>query len=421
MTEQNRGAYAARRHAAAVEKSGASMDEWPSVQEAERLKAVAADAKRAARDASTVSWTWTGRERAQAEREAKRLHDEMMLAHVAWGNAQLVVASEHFDRVLANTLEVDDHVDFEEFRRVADHPPFVSEHVTPTPQPAPLQAPPEPVFQPPVKPSGLAGMFGQKKYQEQWHTLRADFERRWMAWQSETALLPTKQLQQLQMHQAAEGERKARLERDRARYDQECELRQHEVARENRDLDELIARYRQGEASAVEECCSIVFESSVYPKEFEPHADFTYEQQNRELSISLQLPAPDDLPTTRAFKYVKARDEIDETALPLKEQRERYANLIYSITLRTLHELLEADRADHIEYVALVAGVDHVDPATGLETRTPLVAVAVRREDFEEINLARVTPGETLKHLNAVLSRNAHSLAAISVPDGVRG
>lgn len=377
MSERNRGSFAAKRHAAALVRAEAEKDSWTSVQDVAELAIAADEAKQDAIDAATGINALMGRERAQAEREAKRLLDESMLAYVARGNAELAVVWEEFDRVLADTLAVDDHVDLDEFRQVAEHPAFQSEFAAPIPQPAPLQAPPEPVFEPPAKPAGLAGVFGQKKYQERWHASRADFERRWMEWQAETVQLPTRQLEQLQLHQAAEGERRAALERDRARYDKECALRQQEVDRQNSELDDLIARYSRGEASAVEEYCSIVFESSVYPKEFEPHADFTYEQQNRELSISLQLPAPDDLPTTRAFKYVKARGEIDETALPVKEQRERYANLIYSITLRTLHELWEADRTGHIDYVALVAGVDHVDQATGLETRTPLIAAAL--------------------------------------------
>lgn len=421
MTERDKGSLANGRHEAAMRRSMAEKDQWQSVKEVERLKAEVDEAKRLAIRAQRLVPHGAGRERSQAEREVKRRHEEAMLAIVAHGNAQLDVAAEEFERVLAATLEVDDHVDLEAFRRVAEHPPFKSDFSVPIPAPAPLQAGPEPRFDPPAKPSGLSGMFGQKKYQERWAQSRAVFEQRWMAWREEVTQLPARQLESLRQHQAAESARKARLEEDKAKYDLECHKRQAAIDDENAALDAFIAGYRQGGAQAVEEYCSIVFESSVYPKEFEPHAEFDYDQDSGELAISLELPSPEDLPTTRAFKYIKARDEITETELPKKDQRDRYANLIYSIVLRTLHELWEADRAGHLAYVSLSAGVDHIDPATGQEVQTPLIALAVRREDFEELNLARVTPTETLKHLNAVVSKNAHALAPISVPDGVRG
>lgn len=421
MAEHVLGSLATQRHAAAVERALAEKGEWPSVKEAVRLGAEADAAKRAATQAQRAVSGKTGRERSQAEREAKRLREEEMNAHVAHANAHLVVDSDEFDRVLAKTLDVDDYVDLEGFRRHAEHPPFTSQHSAPIPAPAPLQASPEPVFTPPPKPTGLAGVFGQRKYQERWTRVRAEFERNWMTWQEEVTQLPTRQLEQLREQQEADSERQALLAQDRAQYDRECRARQAEVDEWNAALDALITRYRQGNASAVEEYCSIVFEGSAYPDEFEPQAEFSYDEQTRELSVSLQLPAPDDLPTTRAYKYVKARDEITETELPKKEQRDRYASLIYSIVLRTLHELWEADRPGHIAYLSVMAGVEHIDPATGRETTTPLIAVAVQREDFEELNLARVTPAETLKHLNAVLSKNAHALTAIAVPDGVRG
>lgn len=421
MAEQVRGEYGAQRYAAGLANAEADKDAWPSVVRANALKAEADEALDVATRTVAQLENLMGRERTQAEREAKRLWGEAMLAQVAWGNASIAVGAEEFDRVLAHTLEVDDHIDLEQFRQVADHPPFDSKFQAPIPQPGPLQAQAEPVFEPPTKPAGLAGVFGQRKYQERWAASRADFERRWMAWQADTAQLPTRQLEELQAHQVAESERKINLERDRVQYDRECEQRQRAVDQRNAELDDLIARYGRGEASAVQEYCSIVFEGSVYPEEFEPNAAFDYGQEHRELAVALELPAPEMIPAQRAFKYVKARDEIDETTLPVKDQRERYTNLICSIVLRTMHELWEADRAGHIDYMSVVAGVDHVDSATGLETRTPLIAVAVRREDFEELNLARVTPGETLKHFTAVLSKNAHALTPISVPDGVRG
>jgi restriction system protein len=135
----------------------------------------------------------------------------------------------------------------------------------------------------------------------------------------------------------------------------------------------------------------------------------------------MRLPDPSSIPTVRAYKYVKARDEVSETAQTMKEQRERYNELVLNIVLRTLHEVWESDRLGHVETISLTAGVDHIDPATGRSKTTPLVAVAAHRGEFEALDLAHVTPVETLKHLKASVSKNPHALAPIDLSAGVRG
>jgi restriction system protein len=45
----------------------------------------------------------------------------------------------------------------------------------------------------------------------------------------------------------------------------------------------------------------------------------------------------------------------------------------------------------------------------------------VDRTTFCAIDLARVTPAETLKYLKAVVSKNPHALAGIDTSAGVRG
>lgn len=243
MAEQVRGPFARERHAVALEESLVEKAEWPSVREAARRKARVDEAKREAVRGQNAVLGKQGRERSQAEREAKRLHDEEMLAVVAYREARLGVTADEFDRVLAETLDVDDHVDLEDFRRVAVHPPFGSVFFAELPTPDPEQGSPEPVWVEPERPIGLVGLFGQRKYREQWSLVRTDFEQRWMAWQAEAAQLPARQLKQMREHHAAEAERQSRLAGDRARYDGECRLRQAVVDESNAALDDLIARH----------------------------------------------------------------------------------------------------------------------------------------------------------------------------------
>ena len=90
------------------------------------------------------------------------------------------------------------------------------------------------------------------------------------------------------------------------------------------------------------------------------------------------------------------------------------------MTLRTLHEVWESDRRGKVDSISLIGSVSHVDPATGKDTATPLVAVAVDRATFLEIDLRRVAPAETMRHLGAVVSKNPHALTLIKLAAGVR-
>jgi restriction system protein len=127
------------------------------------------------------------------------------------------------------------------------------------------------------------------------------------------------------------------------------------------------------------------------------------------------------IPSAKSFRYARATDEVLETKLPQKDLTTRYAGLINNMTLRTVHEVWESDREGKIDSISLVGGANHVDPAVGKDVFVRLVALAVSREDFLDIDLSRITPSETLKHLRAVVSKTPHRLTPIDDKKGVRG
>jgi restriction system protein len=356
-----------------------------------------------------------------AEVEQQRLHRLAQESEVEARNADLALRLADIDSVLSATLEVDDYVDLERLRRTVEHPPFESRHSDPIPASAPIEAPPEPVFVPPEPPRGIGAVFGgKKKHAEAVAAAYTAFIQVHHQWQQAAATVPMQQLAQLAEHKSAEEARQAKLATDRARYDEQCKQRQHEVDESNASLDELIRDLESGAPEAVEEYLDIVFGNSVYPAEWPWPPAYRYDAETQELAIELAFPAPDDLPTVRQYKYIRAKDEITATAQTQKEQRERYAALVNNMALRTLHEVWEADRGGKVASISLVGSVAHVDPATGQDTTTPLVAVAADRRTFEDIDLRRVAPAETLRHLGAVVSKNPHALTPIKLSPGVR-
>ena len=292
----------------------------------------------------------------KAEQEAKRLHIEAMEAEVSARNAALSATCGEIDSILADTLEVDDHVDLETLRRVVEHPPFEPGHLaTATLRPDPIKPPLRPEFvAPPGEPKKFSLALGAKKrYAALLAQAQADHDKALRAWEAEIASIPSRQEEQDRAYEAAENLRLQELEAAKATYDAECQQREAEVAEANRALDELIANLGYGVEDAVQVYVSIVLGNSVYPDSFPVSHEFAFDSAQGELTLNAAVPAPSSMPSIRQYKYVKARDEITETAQSQKEQRERYANAVAQVAVRTLHEIFEADRAGRIETTSL--------------------------------------------------------------------
>lgn len=240
------------RQAAAAERERVRLE-----REMHRAQAAAAVARERMTRASAQA-------AAQAEREAKRLHVEAQQTKVESLNADLREELAAIDTVLESTLAVDDYVDLEKLRRVAQHPPFQSAHLAPTPPPPPIVVPPEPFFRPPTAPEGFSAVFAKKKHAAAVAAAQTQFQQAHAAWRTVASQIPQQQQFAAAQHQAAESERLRKLAGDRKQYDAECDERQRVVDEENQRLDDLIAHLAAGESEAVDEYIGIVFGNSIY-------------------------------------------------------------------------------------------------------------------------------------------------------------
>lgn len=362
-------------------------------------------------------------EQKAAEREAQRLHEEARQAETAAQNAELANTYGEIDSLLSATLAVDDFVDLETFRKVAEHPPFArADLLQPSQRPTTLVARPEPQYVEPPAPRGLGSLFGgKKKHADLIAKAQAAFADEHTAWQAEVDQLPAAQARLQKAHEQAEQDRQAKLLEAQAAYDTECEQRERTVQEENRKLDTLIQGLAYGVEEAIQEYVSIVLGNSAYPESFSVDHDFTFDSSLKELALTVLIPAPQSIPTTKEYKYVRARDEIAASDLPMKDQKERYVSAVAQVALRSLHEIFESDRAGRIATITLTVACEAVNAATGHPLRTPLVAVATDRDTFMTFDLANVVPAATLQHLGALVSKNPFDLVAIDTSKGVRG
>lgn len=371
-------------------------------------------AERAAVQASRAS----AADRKQLEKAAKDAHQAAMQADVDERNSRLESTYEEIDTLLAATLDVDDFVDLEVLRQTAEHPPFDKPILeTPILPPPPIPDPPEPRYVEPAAPTGLFGK--KKKHEEASAAARAEFEAAHRGWQAEMGLQPGRRQAVAEEHANAEVARVQHLEAERTRYAAECAAREAEVAEQNGALDALIANLGYGTTEAVEEYISIVLSNSVYPEHFPVRHEFTFDPGTAELALRCLVPGPNAVPTTKAYKYAKGTDEVTETDLPQKAQKDRYASAVNQVALRSLHEVFEADRRGLVRSIALQVGTETIDPATGVEAYVPFVAVGADRATFTSFDLSAVVPAATLAHLGAAVSKNPHGLVHADL-SGVR-
>lgn len=363
--------------------------------------------------------------RKASEADRKRLEKEAVAAHVAAEqalveqlNADITVAFDSIDTLLEATLEVDDFVDLESLRRTVEYRPFDREDLrAPVPAPAVLLDPDPPVFQPPEPPTGLFGR--KKKLAEAQAKAEEDFARAHAEWEEEMQQLPAQRQRLAEQHAAQERKREQALEVEFTRHKKECAQREKEVAEHNASLDELMTNLSYGVVEAVEEYVGIVLANSVYPEGFEVDHEAQFDPENAELSLRVLIPAPDTIPRIKSYRYVKASDEITPAALSQKDAKDRYAGIVHQVTLRTLHEVFEADRRGLIQSIALEVGTTTVNPATGRDSYFPLSAVGTSRDAFAELDLAAVVPAATLEHLGAAVSKNPLGLVPANV-SGIR-
>jgi restriction system protein len=223
-----------------------------------------------------------------------------------------------------------------------------------------------------------------------------------------------------QRREQTEQQRREKLAAAEAAYAEQCKMREAEVEARNTELARLVNNLAFDVPEAIEEYVSIVLSNSVYPDAFQVSHDHTFDLASRELTLTVTVPDPSTVPVVKEFKYVKAKDEITSTNLPVKAQKDRYAGAVWQVAVRTLHEVFEADRAGKIQSIALTVGTDVVAAATGRPETVPLVAVAADRATFNEFDLANVVPQATLTHLGAALSKSPFDLTPADTGRGVR-
>src|SRR5207237_764211 len=135
--------------------------------------------------------------------------------------------------------------------------------------------------------------------------------------------------------------------------------------------------------------------------------------ESKQLVVERQLPTIDCVPQVANYRYVRARDAIENSARPLTQRRAIYNDVVAQFALRTLHVIFSADHDHVLETVVLNCFVDTTDPATGQRVAPTLLSLRTSAASYAQLDLTHVDAIACVRGLNAHVSRSPHELVAV--------
>jgi len=157
-----------------------------------------------------------------------------------------------------------------------------------------------------------------------------------------------------------------------------------------------------------------VLGNSVYPDDFPQHFRLAHLPKKQHLLIEYRLPPVEVVPAVKEYRYDRVRDDLVAVPRDADEISRRYTEVIAQVALRTVHEVVEADRGALVQKISYNGIVDTIDRRTGRFVRPCLVTLRTDRETFAAIKLRRVDPVACLKHLQAGLSCRPDELDGVT-------
>jgi restriction system protein len=256
----------------------------------------------------------------------------------------------------------------------------------------------------------------QRKQAEAQQQFEADFG----AWERERDRINSENEAQLEAHRRREADRQADYERTKQAWQNEKDAFLAKQAEQHAAIDAFRGRYESKEPSAIVEFCDVVLGNSDYPSCLPKEFDIDLNSEAGILVINYKLPAPTDIPTLCEVKYAQSTDSFVEKHLSENQIARLYDELVYQISLRSMHELFAADQLGALKAIVFNGFVTAVDKSTGNEATACILSVQASREVLEMINLAKVEPKACFRQLKGVGSSKMHSVTPIAPIMNVR-
>jgi restriction system protein len=181
----------------------------------------------------------------------------------------------------------------------------------------------------------------------------------------------------------------------------------------NTAVDSLRSRYLANDESSIKSYFDEVLAHSIYPDCFPREHLLEYIASTKTLVLDFELPNTSALPTVKEVKFVATRSELQEVTLSDAWIRKAYDEVLYQISLRTIHELFTFDETDVLRSVVFNGWVRSIDRATGSEVHACVMSLEAGKDEFLAINLRQVDPKLCFKKLKGVSASKLIELSPV--------
>lgn len=358
--------------------------------------------------------------------ESKRKISEQKEANIEEATSkteEAIKALKQIDNLLIHTLSIDDTVDWEALKKKGKY--AEKKPAKPIKQSCKEYSPhPEKDYPPhPKKEAPRFNLF-EKLFKSKKERKLKEVERRYLAvmsdWEEQKKSITSKWQEQ-----------KEDIDKFNAQLgrDYENELKQWEVnileweqrnaaflqqqAAFNADIDKMKESYLSQNVESIIEYCDMVLNNSIYPDSFLQNFELEYNPDNKIMIIEYELPSVECFPKIKEVKYLAARKELKESYLAEPQINKMFDEAMYKITLRSIHELFEADAANAIDAISFNGWVKAINKATGKEENNCILSIQVKKSEFIQIDISNVEPKTCFKNLKGVASSKLSSLTPV--------
>jgi restriction system protein len=336
-------------------------------------------------------------EKKKPERENMAFEKAQKKALAEQQTLEAVSQLELLDNILVSTLDVDDKIDWDSLK---DNSKFKDPKPKSPKKPSYPSEPDQKNYEPKF---GLMDRIISSSKQRKIDESNKLYEAAMNDWREKTDELTERYEKEVSAYED-------RLEK----WKEKKETFERDQKERNEEIQKKKVQYKAGESEAVIDYCDMVLSNSVYPDDFPQEFDIDYNSVNRTLIVEYNLPDITDLPTLTEVKYVATKDDFKESHITDAALRKMYDKLLYDITLRSLHELYEADAINAIDSIVFNGWVNTINKATGKNEDICILSIQTNKEEFEEINLGAVDSKSCFKNLKGIGSSKLFSLTPIA-------
>jgi len=198
-----------------------------------------------------------------------------------------------------------------------------------------------------------------------------------------------------------------------SQYSKDKEKYLNDQTSHNNKLKLAKQSYENGEKQGVVNYLNLVLERSKYPSSLSLFPEVKYEENAKILLVDMELPVADSFIPTIEFKYNATTQQIVDRKMNKKEFDDFYNNILFQITLRTIHEIFESDYNNTVNGVVFNGWIDRINPKVGKEVRNCIISLQVSKAEFNEIHLDKIDPRECFRHLKGITAGSLINLSPV--------